>query len=311
MNRIRAIIAMGLLSLLSTGHAASPQSTAFTYQGTLAQNGTPTNGSHDLKFALFNAPTGGTQIGSTINQPAYPVANGVFTIDLNFGLGTFNGTQLYLQVTVDGTALSPRQAINSVPVAQYALSGPGASSTATAASATQFQDDHLYAGVSVNGQNPTMVLFTNPPLSPSGSSTVKGFEKSIDVFSVTGALVMPITFGSGGTTIGRASAPDVRVLARFDKAYVGHVQRLVTGTSYTGLQIDVLDEAGEPTQIYCYGSAFVSGLQPMPQADVYEMTLTVGQAVVRVANPASPGAFFDSGWNFITNTAATASICVQ
>jgi len=311
MNCIRIITAASLLALLGTGRAASPQSTAFTYQGTLAQNGAPTNGSHDLKFALFNAPTGGTQVGATINQPGYPVANGVFTIDLNFGLGTFNGTQLYLEVTVDGTALSPRQPVNSVPVAQYALSGPGASSTATAASATQFQDDHLYAGVSVNGQNPTMVMFTNPALAPAGSSVVKGFEKSVDVFSVTSALALPVTVGSGGTTVGKASAPDVRILARFDKAYVGLAQKLMIGATYTGLQVDVLDGDGVPSQVYCYGSVFVTSLQPMPQADVYEMTLAVGQAVVRVANPASPGAFLDAGWNFTTNAAATASICVQ
>jgi len=292
-------------------HAALPQATAFTYQGQLGQNGTPTSGSHDLTFALFDAAVGGTQVGSTIAQPGYPVANGVFTIDLDFGFGTFTGKQLFLAVTVDGNALSPRQPVNSVPVAQYAMSGPDSpSSTGSAASATQFQNDRLYAGVSVNGESLTMVMIAKPAFSPSGTSTVNGYSKAVDVYSLTSGLAIPVTIGQS-TTVGRAAAPDVRVLARIDTAYTGLVTKLVTGTPYTGLQIDVLSNTGVVTKSYCFGGVFVTGLQPMPQPGVYEITLVPGQFHHRVANPASPGAFFESGWSFVTNTAPAATSCVD
>jgi hypothetical protein len=288
--------------------AAAPQTTAFTYQGQLAQNGTPTNGTHNLSFALFDAVTGGTQIGSTIAQSDYPVANGVFTIDLDFGLGTFSGKQLYLAVTVDGNALLPRQPVNSVPVAQYAMSGPSASSTATAASATQFQNDHLYAGVSVNGENRTMVMIANPAFSPSGTSTVAGYTNAIDVYSLTSGLVASVTVAPG-ITVGTPQASDIRVLAKIDQAYIGFVQKMGGGAPFLMLQVDVLDNAGAVIESYCYANVYVSGLQPMPQAGVFEMTLVPVQINYRLPNP-SPPAYAHAGYNFQTKT-TTAANCIQ
>lgn len=123
MNRIVLIVATVLL-LATHVLAASPaaQSTAFTYQGNLSASGHPASGNFDLTFKLFDAETGGTQVGGTISLPQYPVANGVFTADLDFP-GAFTGTQLWLEVTVGTQTLSPRQPVNSVPVAAFALSG--------------------------------------------------------------------------------------------------------------------------------------------------------------------------------------------
>ena len=102
--------------------AATPQSTAFTYQGSLSANGQPATGNFDLTFSLFDHATAGNQVGATLVQPQYPVAQGGFTIDLDFP-GAFTGNQLWLQVTVGGTPVLPRQAVNAAPVAQYALNG--------------------------------------------------------------------------------------------------------------------------------------------------------------------------------------------
>jgi len=119
----RQMLAATLLLCLSEVIAAPvPQSTAFTYQGSLSANGQPANGSFDLTFKLFDAPTGGSQVGSTITMQAFPVANGLFTTDLDFP-GAFTGSQTWLEVTVAGQVLTPRQAVNTAPVAQYALNG--------------------------------------------------------------------------------------------------------------------------------------------------------------------------------------------
>ena len=121
MNGIALLVATALL-LTTSSFAASPtaQSTAFTYQGNLNASGLAASGAFDLTFKLFDANIGGTQVGSTISLPQYPVANGVFTADLDFP-GAFTGTQLWLEVTVGTQTLSPRQPVNSVPVAEFAL----------------------------------------------------------------------------------------------------------------------------------------------------------------------------------------------
>ncbi len=100
--------------------AAQAQLPDFTYQGRLQQNGQPANGNFNLDFALYDAETGGNQVGSTVSESQFPVTDGLFTVDLAFP-GAFDGTQLWLQVSVNGQALSPRQAITATPVAQYAL----------------------------------------------------------------------------------------------------------------------------------------------------------------------------------------------
>ncbi len=101
----------------------------FTYQGQLAENGSPAEGDFEFSFALYDDPAAGVQAGSTITQ-VLTVANGLFAATLDFG-NVFDGTALYLEIGVrpDGnadpfTTLSPRQALTAAP---YALTlRPGA-----------------------------------------------------------------------------------------------------------------------------------------------------------------------------------------
>jgi hypothetical protein len=110
--------------LLATGAnlMAAPQLPEFTYQGQLTQNGAPVNGNFNLSFALFDNNVDGNPVGAVINEPDFPVTDGLFTVPLSFP-GAFDGTQLWLQVTVNGTSLLPRQAVTATPVSQFSLSG--------------------------------------------------------------------------------------------------------------------------------------------------------------------------------------------
>lgn len=117
----RSLLAASLLLAFSAA-CADPQTAAFTYQGNLTSNGQPANGKFDLTFALFNDATAGTQVGAPVSMSQFPVVNGRFTTDVNFP-GAFVGQQLWIQVYVDGQTLLPRQPVNAVPVAQFALSG--------------------------------------------------------------------------------------------------------------------------------------------------------------------------------------------
>ena len=81
-----------------TTASAEPVDTAFTYQGQLKQSGNPVDGLVDMRFALFTAAIGGAQVGDTLffdgvktNPGPVDVLNGLFTVELDFGVEVFNG----------------------------------------------------------------------------------------------------------------------------------------------------------------------------------------------------------------------------
>lgn len=103
-------------------NSLSAQSTAFTYQGSLATAGAPASGNHNMRFTLKDAPVGGATIGSSLNLNAVPVTNGIFTVELDFGALAFSGANRWLEIVVNGVTLSPRQKVSAVP---YSLSTRG------------------------------------------------------------------------------------------------------------------------------------------------------------------------------------------
>jgi hypothetical protein len=103
--------------------------TAFTYQGQLRKSGAPVTAMCNFRFRLFDAASGGAQIGATQTKSGVSVSNGLFTIpDLDFGSGAFNGEARWLAIDVQCpgdsgyTALAPRQGLTPAP---YALALPG------------------------------------------------------------------------------------------------------------------------------------------------------------------------------------------
>lgn len=107
--------------------------TAFTYQGHLTQNGTSVNGMCDSRFRLFDSATAGDQVGPTQTFNNVSVTNGLFTVQLDFGDGAFDGEKRWLAVEVrcpagSGSfmALSPRQELTPTPYALFAADGGAA-----------------------------------------------------------------------------------------------------------------------------------------------------------------------------------------
>ena len=111
----RALIGCACV-FVGTQTVAAATDTAFTYQGLLSDNGAPVSGMVDLEVALFDADAGGTQIGSTIALMDVPVGDGIFSIEVDFGGEAFNGER-WLELSVNGMTLSPRQAVTSAPYA--------------------------------------------------------------------------------------------------------------------------------------------------------------------------------------------------
>ncbi len=89
--------------------------TTFTYQGSLVDSGALANGSFNMTFALFDALSGGGQVGSTIVMNGVPVTDGLLTAELDFGTSAFDNTGRWLEIAVNGNTLSPRQPISRSP----------------------------------------------------------------------------------------------------------------------------------------------------------------------------------------------------
>jgi len=115
--------------------SAAPANSAISYQGRLLSVGFPANGNFDLTFTLYDSPTDGQQIGSSITNSALGVSNGLFNVSLDFGADAFNGDARWLEIGVrpgtnDFAILSPRQALAPAPYAITALNqAPLASAT--------------------------------------------------------------------------------------------------------------------------------------------------------------------------------------
>jgi hypothetical protein len=112
-----------MLALVAGVHQAAAQgTTAFTYQGQLHDNGTNANGAYTMIFKVYDALTSGNQIGGGITN-SVTLANGLFSVNLDFGAGAFTGAARWLDITVsNGVAqtLSPRVQVLPTPYAQYA-----------------------------------------------------------------------------------------------------------------------------------------------------------------------------------------------
>ena len=145
---------------------ATSVGSGFTYQGELKNANGPVNATCAFQFALYDAASGGTQVGTTLSQNVQ-VADGLFTVQLDFGANTFNGASHWLQIAVQCpgdtgfTVLTPRQQLTAVP---YALS--------------------LMPGATISGSANVGLTVENTASSPStarndGSAIVAAIEASI------------------------------------------------------------------------------------------------------------------------------------
>jgi len=74
--------------------------TSFTYQGQLRQGNDPVNEACDFQFGFWDAVSAGAQIGSTQTKTNVAVSDGLFTVQLDFGSGAFQGSDRWLAIAV-------------------------------------------------------------------------------------------------------------------------------------------------------------------------------------------------------------------
>lgn len=129
-----------LALVLFLGVGVYGQTSAFTYQGRLTDASLAPTGQYDFIFRLFNSS--GTQLGADLPRDDVQVANGVFTVSLDFGFGDFlNGAAATIEIAVRPGAstgayvsLTPRQPLTSAP---YAMKSARSTIADTSTDSTQ------------------------------------------------------------------------------------------------------------------------------------------------------------------------------
>ena len=114
--RMHQFVVASIVTLaFSVGIAFAGGSTALTYQGRLLDAGEPANGTFSVDFGLWDDPFVGSQIGSTVTFISLPISDGLFTVEIDFGANAFENSGRWLEISVDGVPLTPRQPITRAP----------------------------------------------------------------------------------------------------------------------------------------------------------------------------------------------------
>lgn len=202
----KKLLATVLFAAMCGQALAVPLGTSVTYQGQLKSGGLPANGTFNLIFTLWDAagsgtpPVGGNQLGNADNEGATTVVNGLFTVQLNdtnqFGSSAFIGEARWLQISVNGSVLGPRQPLNAAPFAMYALSGPGATGTWTVNGTHIFNSNSGNVGVGVNP--PTTKFQVVDDFYVNSSSNFVSVNRTNRIGAEYFGVRAPVTNGYGG-----------------------------------------------------------------------------------------------------------------
>ncbi len=179
--RTRAsVAAAGMVGAWATAAWAQPLSSAFTYQGELRSGGVPATGPHDLRFRLYDAASGGSQLGPELCLDDISPLDGAFTAQLDFG-AQFQGSKRFLEIDVRvdageacaagaGYVTLPRQALSATPHASFALSAGSLNGQPASfyTDATNLSSGTL-PGARLGGTYAQALSLTNPANAYSGS----------------------------------------------------------------------------------------------------------------------------------------------
>lgn len=203
------------LTFSGFAHESAAQNTAFTFQGKLNESGAAANGQYDLQFKLYDAPTGGTLLG-TLTSDNVQVTDGIFTATLNYGADVFySNSGRYLEVGVRAgsstgafTTINPRQELTAAP---YSLQAARASK---AGDAENF-----------GGQSPSAYLRSNVDQTFTGGTLLISPSSNLEVL---GSL-----FGNGFNLF-NLNASNIAFGTLADARLSGNIPRLNAYNIFTG-----------------------------------------------------------------------------
>ena len=221
MTRLLALIFVFTSFVCYSAREAVAQTTEFTYQGSLKDGANLANGPYDFEFALYDG--GGSQLGAALTRNGVVVANGIFSVSLDFG-NQFPGAGrlLEIRVRISGgggfTTLSPRQPVSSAPYSVKSLTADSATNATNAINATT-------AATAINAVNATNA--TNAV----NATTAANF---------TGALAGDVTGTQSATTVARLLGRTVANSAPTN----GQVLKFNSGTNQWQPDTDLIGGGG-------------------------------------------------------------------
>lgn len=238
---------------------AQSQTTEFTYQGSLnvgTPPGTPANTPHDFEFRLFTAESGGSQLGTLQERLNVPVANGVFSVRLNFG-NQFQGVPRWLEIRVKPlggptyTLLNPRQKVSPTPESIFTLNSDNAAMLGGVA-ANQYLTT---TSANTNYIQNTTTTQASSNFNISGNGTVGGAFRVGGIaggiggsFSSGGRFEIDAPFSPGGRfrvlENGNVGVGTAIPATKFHVSGAGIVRARVNSDSNAGLQLS-LGDAGK------------------------------------------------------------------
>jgi hypothetical protein len=226
-KRFSVVVLVSLILIIGSGAAALGQTTAFKYQGSLTDGGSAANGSFQMQFKLFDAVSGGAQVGSTLTDLPITATNGVFSVSLDFGTSALNGANRWIEIAVRRNSgesyvtLSPRERISSAPYAVRTLS---------AATADTALDSQKLGGVAAseyvtNATGGTTFIKNQTTQQPSSNFNISGDGSAARMF-VGAPTALPgsakLTVNSGGFGITHHNnTVSIQSLINADTGFIG------------------------------------------------------------------------------------------
>lgn len=269
MRGSRAIAATLFLALLSICPLLHAQGTAFTYQGRLMESNAPANGSFEFEFSLYDAATGGTNLG-TLTLEETPVVNGLFAVLLDFGPGKFNGQPRWLEIYARndgaggaGVVLTPRQMITAAPyamVAGHAITAATATNLAGLIASNQLADGAVIGAKIQNGS------IVNAHISPSAAIADTKLGTIATAGKVANSATTATSANSSNTIVLRNAFGSFTANAIEAKVgFIGNGSDL-TGLDADSIQHGTLDTARLPSSVTLLGNT----IEPSELAKPYQ-----------------------------------------
>jgi subtilisin-like proprotein convertase family protein len=179
-------------------------SSAFTYQGQLAINGSPLSGNVNARFTVCNSAVASASVSAVaapITKSFTGVANGLITTSLDFGTALDVNRALWLDIQVESppgsgyVTLSPRQPITATPQARIAQWAQNAQSASTAP----------WSGIT---GVPASVTNAFSPWIAGGGSSISYTQGPVGIGTATpGSSYVLETRSTGDTEIALSSGP--------------------------------------------------------------------------------------------------------
>lgn len=206
-----------------------PATSNVTYQGKLENNGSPVNGTADLRFTFWTnaiSTNPADVFAPTIDRLATTVTNGLFTVTLPIDAATANDNDIWVEIAARSpagsgtyTTLTPRTRLNPAIQAQWARNANNAANAANAANATNASALNSTGRIFIGGG--AGAAPNSPGLwlrSPAVTGTDKAFiglldDNTVGFFSNTTGWDLTMDTDTGFTGVGLSGVP---ALAQLD-----------------------------------------------------------------------------------------------